>query len=78
MRIEVDYSEPGTTRSVLKWISVGVALHVALCALVSFCEDKAVVKLAFNFRVGCLLDDRGNKGCLLDDRGNKGWYHCRL
>ena len=46
MRIEVDYSGRGTTRSVLKWIAVGVALHVAPRALV-FCGDE-VVKLSFN------------------------------
>ena len=46
MRIEVDYSGRGTTRSVLKWIAAGVALHVALRALV-FCEDYVVVELSF-------------------------------
>ena len=51
MRIEVDYSGRGTTRSVLKWIAVGVTLHVALHALV-FCEDEAVVKLS---RGGCRI-----------------------
>ena len=34
MRIEADYSGRGTTRSILKWIAVGMALHVALWALV--------------------------------------------
>ena len=41
MRIEVEYSECGITSSVLKWISVGVALHMALHALI-FCEDETV------------------------------------
>ena len=41
MCIEVDYSGRGTTHSVLKWIAVGVALHVALHPQV-FCEDEAV------------------------------------
>ena len=36
MRIDVDYSGRGTTCSILKWIAVGVALHVALRALVFF------------------------------------------
>ena len=48
MRIEVDYSGRGTTRSLLMWIAVGVALHVALRALVFLCEDEAVVELSFN------------------------------
>ena len=34
MRIEVGYSRRGTTRSVLKWIAVGMALRV----LILFCE----------------------------------------
>ena len=67
IRIEVDYSGCGTTRSVLKWIAVDVALHVALCVLVFlfFYKDEAVVKLSFNFffiAEGCWLDDRGNEG----------------
>ena len=41
-----DCSGHGTTHSVLKWIAVGVALHVALRALV-FCGDEVVVKLSF-------------------------------
>ena len=49
MRIEVNYSGRGTTRSVLKWIAVGVALHVALHVLVLFCEDEANVELSFDF-----------------------------
>ena len=47
MRIEVDYSGRGTTRSVLKWIAVGEALHVSPHALV-FCEDKVFVELSFH------------------------------
>ena len=47
MRIEVDYSGRGATRSVMKWIAVGVALHVALCELV-FCGDKVVLEVSFN------------------------------
>ena len=48
MHIEVDYNGSGSTRSVLKWIAVGVALHMALRALVFFCEDNVVVELSFN------------------------------
>ena len=64
MSIEVDYSEPGATCSVLRWISVGVALHVALRALVFLCEDEAVVELSFDFctAAGCWLDNKGNVG----------------
>ena len=47
MRIEVDYSGRGTTRSVLKWIAVGVALHVAPCAFI-FGGDELVVELSFD------------------------------
>ena len=47
MRIEMNQSGRGTTRSVLKWITVGMALHVALRVLV-FCEDEAVVELTFD------------------------------
>ena len=47
MRVEVNYSGRGNTRSVLKWIAVGMALHVALRVLV-FCEDEADVELSFN------------------------------
>ena len=47
MRIELDYGGRGTTRSVLKWIAVGVVLHVALRALV-FCENKVVSDLSFD------------------------------
>ena len=47
MCIEVDYSGCGTTRSILKWIAVGVTLHVAPRALV-FCGDKVVVELSFD------------------------------
>ena len=35
IRIEVDYGR-GTTCSILRWIAVGVALHVALRALILF------------------------------------------
>ena len=45
---EVDYSGRGTTRSILKWIVVGVALHVVLCELV-FCEGEVVVELSSNY-----------------------------
>ena len=54
MRIEVDYSEPGTTRNVLNWVSAGVALHVALRALI-FCKDGTVVTLSFDFCIFALL-----------------------
>ena len=54
MRIEVDYSGCGSTCSVLKWIVVGMAPHVALCALV-FCEDDAVVELPFDILPYCWL-----------------------
>ena len=54
MRIEADYSDHSTTRSVLKWIAVGVALHVALCAPV-FCEDKVVTELSFDILHCCWL-----------------------
>ena len=47
MRIEVDYSGRGTTRSVLKWMAVGIALHVAPRALV-FGGDEVVVELSFD------------------------------
>ena len=36
-----------TTRRVLKWIAVGVALHVALRELI-FCRDEVVVEHYFN------------------------------
>ena len=47
MCIEVACSGRGTTHSVLKWTAMGVALHVALRALV-FCEDEVVVELSFD------------------------------
>ena len=48
MHIEVDCSGCGTTRSVLKWIALGVALHVVL-RVIFLCEDEAVVELSFDF-----------------------------
>ena len=47
MHIEVDYSGRGTTRGVLNWIAVGVALHIAPRALM-FCGDEVVVELSFD------------------------------
>ena len=47
MHIEVGYIGRVTTCSELKWIAVGVALHVALHALV-FCEDEADVEVTFD------------------------------
>ena len=71
MRIEVDYSGCSTTRSVLKWIAVGVALHVTLCAVVFIFVRK---KLLLNFlSIFCVPD-----GCWLDDIGNDGPCNCTI
>ena len=48
MRIEVDYSGCGSTRSVLKWIAVVVALQVALLVFI-FCEDEVFAELSFRY-----------------------------
>ena len=59
MRLEVDYSGRGTTCSVLKWIVVGVVLHVALLVLVFFVRTKLLSNFLSIFSVadGCWLDD---------------------
>ena len=64
MRIEVDYNGRGTTRSVLKCIAVGVALLVALRALIFFVRTKLLSNFLSRFCVadGCWLDARGNEG----------------
>ena len=61
MRIEVDYSGRDTTHSVLNWIAVSIALHIAPCAL-SSCGGEVVVELSFNILHCCWLEDRGNEG----------------
>ena len=62
MRMEVEYSGGDTTSSVLKWIAVGVAPHVALRALV-FVRTKLLSNFLSKVYVahGCWLDNRGNE-----------------